>query len=266
MKFNYFKLKHKSMRKILGLLVLITTVFFSCSDDDSDLTRGKEMYITSMKLFANSSDEGEQEQQLIYDVNFKFNDINIITGVDISEGEDEKESIDLTENSPESFVQEFLDELIQDDLAVKQGDEKIIKGYEYFEIKSRDANYNVTEFTMGEGEDLVTINLEYNSKPFFLYWNLKAAGIMNAIKDIKYFGSANNQKAEMVDALIPVNNISKFTYKEKDGDTMEVILTYVYDEDGMLTAIDVKATETYIDEGKQTVDEYDFRLEIICKK
>ena len=185
------------MKKILGLLVLLTGVLLSCSDDDSDLDYGKEMYIENMKLFAEYSIKTDWVDQPMFDVTFNFTG-DFITGVGVSQNGGEAETINLEgDYSPEKIVTDFLTGMIADGDAIEQDGNKIIKGYEFFQIKSRDKNNNVTEFTLGEGEDLTTIKIEYNSKPFFMYWNLKAAGIMNAIKNIQFFGSATDKKAEI---------------------------------------------------------------------
>ncbi len=253
------------MKKILGLLVLLTGVLFSCSDDDSDLDYGKEMYIENMKLFSESNNKTGQVDQPMFDVTFNFNDLNLITGADISQNGGEAETINLEgDYSPEKIVTDFLTGMIADGDAVEQDGNKIIKGYEFFQIKSRDKNNNVTEFTLGEGEDLTTIKIEYNSKPFFMYWNLKAAGIMNAIKNIQFFGSATDKKAEMVDALLPVNNISKVTIVHSENDELTFDISYEYDDDDMLTRIDASFIEIY--DGSDSQDEGAFRVDVVCKK
>lgn len=255
------------MKRILGLLVLLTGVLFSCSDDDDSLDYGKEMYITNMKMYTNTTVKNQGPQQPMFDVTFNFNDLGLITAVELGQNGGEADVTELTgENTPEKFVQKLLSEMIQDEDAIEKDGEKIIKGYEFFTIKTRDGNGNVTEFTMGEGENLQTVKIEYSSKPFFLYWNLKAAGVMNALNNIKYFGTANDTKAEMVEALLPVNNIKKVTYTESDGESSEFELTYVYDASDMLTQIKVEGKESYLDEDETKTDEMSYTINVTCKE
>lgn len=258
------------MKNLLGILVLFAGLFISCDDDNSS-SHGKVMYVENLKLYEEASVKTQDSRYLMYDVDFIFDELNSITSIDLGQGEEttEKEHIDLIGiHAPDKLIEKLLLELKQDKDAVDNGNFTDINLYKLFEVKGYDSHGNISDLSFGSETNKTTVKIEYSSKPFFFYWNLKAAKIFDAIKNIRFFDSEEDQKADLLETLIPLNNIAKVTITDNDGDTMVATITYEYNADNKLTKVNAELVETITDSQTNGVETYtsDYTLEVCCMK
>lgn len=223
--------------RLFGFLILSLFFITSCNEDSSDdVKNATPAYLQQIEL---NVPEGKSTKAVFsYNADTQLQSVNLsdinghsipalfnyATDGDLSSVDFDGDNFKISDLLGENFQAFEYGRVIEYDSNSNPSVIEIINEEEDEEWNEETQQYEVIF-------EKIRYTIEYDSKPFFLYYTLKSAGMIDLMDSIHLLMNAESSEITVLRKLLPSNNIIGISAKNEAGqDIGNISIDYVYND------------------------------------